>query len=173
MEKNYQSDGGTGYLSVSVRTANGAIPLEGALVTLRRGTPELPDAGGGDIIASFRSDRSGMTPRIFLPAPPRAQSQEPGFGRPYALYSVDVSLDGYYSNTYADIPVFDGITSVQTVTLVPLPEDGAGGSSVPDDVIGYGGRRENVLTDGNPDREGEGSGSLSPDGERKPEGDAQ
>lgn len=144
------NEGGTGYLAVSVRTADGAVPLEGAVVTLRHGSD--PALGGteddsGSAIASFLTDRSGMTPRIFLPAPPRSASQEPGGARPYALYSVEISLKGFFSNSYSDIPVFDGITSVQTVMLVPLPEDGADGGQVPDTVLDFGGDREEVLGD--------------------------
>jgi hypothetical protein len=110
---------GRGYLVVSVRAGEGAIPLEGALVTLRGG-----DATEGDAIASFITDRSGNTPRITLPAPPRINSESPGGGKPYASYSADISLDGYYSNLYTNIPIFDTITSVQTAYMIPLPEDG-------------------------------------------------
>ena len=110
---------GRGYLIVSVRAGEGAIPLDGALVTLRGG-----DATEGDAIASFITDQSGNTPRITLPAPPRANSERPNGGLPYASYSADISLDGYYSNLYTNIPIFDSITSVQTAYLVPLPENG-------------------------------------------------
>ena len=110
---------GRGYLVVSVRAGEGAIPLEGALVTLRGG-----DATEGDAIASFITDRSGNTPRITLPAPPRINSESPNGGKPYASYSADISLDGYFTNLYTNIPIFDTITSVQTAYLIPLPEDG-------------------------------------------------
>ena len=122
MEKNRtnaEAMPGRGYLIVSVRTGEGAIPLEGALVTLRGG-----EATEGDAIASFITDRSGNTPRITLPAPPRINSESPSRVKPYASYSADISLDGYYSNLYTNIPVFDTITSVQTAYMIPLPEDG-------------------------------------------------
>ena len=111
---------GRGYLVVSVRAGEGAIPLEGALVTLRGG-----DATEGDAIASFITDQSGNTPRITLPAPPRINSESPNGGKPYASYSADISLDGYFTNLYTNIPIFDTITSVQTAYLIPLPEDGS------------------------------------------------
>ena len=110
---------GRGFLIVSVRTGEGAIPLEGALVTLRGG-----EALEGDAIASFITDKSGNTPRITLPAPPRINSESPHGGKPYAVYNADISLDGYYSNLYSNIPIFDTITSVQTAYMIPLPEDG-------------------------------------------------
>lgn len=112
---------GRGYLIVSVRAGEGAIPLEGALVTLRGG-----DATEGDAIASFITDQSGNTPRITLPAPPRINSESPNGGKPYASYSADISLDGYFTNLYTNIPIFDTITSVQAAYLIPLPEDGSG-----------------------------------------------
>lgn len=120
----------TGYLSVAVRTAEGAIPIEGALVTVR-GEKD----GEGDAIASFLTDGSGLTPRIFLPTAPRERSTSPGFNVPYATYSVDVSSQGYHSNLYTNIPIFDGITSIQTVNLIPLPENGTSGTQVPDEVL--------------------------------------
>ncbi len=113
---------GRGFLIVSVRTGSGAIPLGGALVTLRG-----EETTEGDTIASFISDQSGNTPRITLPAPPRADSESPGNAKPYASYSADISLKGYHTNVYTNIPVFDGITSVQTAYLVPLPENGTQG----------------------------------------------
>lgn len=124
MERNNQMPSampGRGFLIVSVRTAQGAIPLEGALVTLR-GDSSIE----GDAIASFITDQSGNTPRITLPAPPRINSESPNGGKPYSSYSADISLDGYYSNLYTNIPIFDTITSVQSAYMVPRPEDGSG-----------------------------------------------
>lgn len=120
----------TGYLLVAVRTAEGAIPIEGALVTVRN-----ENEGEGDAIASFITDNSGLTPRIYLPTVPREQSTTPGYDVPYATYSVDVSRQGYHSNLYTNIPIFDGITSIQSANLIPLPENGTTGTQVPDDVL--------------------------------------
>jgi hypothetical protein len=120
----------TGYLSVAVRTAEGAIPLENALVTVREG-----NSTDGDAIASFITDSGGLTPRIYLPTVPRERSESPGYATPYATYSVEVSLPGYHSNLYSNIPIFDGITSIQTAQLIPLPENGTSGTQVPEDVL--------------------------------------
>jgi hypothetical protein len=103
-----------------VRTGSGAIPLEGALVTVRGG-----NAIEGDALASFITDRSGNTPRIALPAPSKRYSESPGDGVPYGIYNVEVSIPGYYANIYSNIPVFDTITSVQTADMIPLPESGS------------------------------------------------
>lgn len=121
---------GTGYLIVHVTTARGAIPLAGAQVDIRDYADEAvtEPATRGDIIASLVSGRDGNTPKIPLPAPPAADSESPGARQPYSKYSVDVTLHGYRSQTYLGVPVFDGITSLQQAFLVPLPENGSGGT---------------------------------------------
>ena len=53
----------TGTLIVTVFTANGALPVEGALVTVKGSSRE--DSG---VISVVTTDRSGRTPRIALPA---------------------------------------------------------------------------------------------------------
>ena len=113
---------GTGYLIVQVSTATGAIPLPGALVTVRNYDPE----GGsdvGNVIATMRTDRSGKTQKLALPAPARALSQAPGSKiLPYALYSIDVKTDQYFENYFASVPIFDGVVAVQPAILQALPE---------------------------------------------------
>ena len=113
---------GTGYLIVQVSTATGAIPLPGALVTVRNYDPE----GGsdvGNVIATMRTDRSGRTQKLALPAPARAFSQAPGSKiLPYALYSIDVKTDRYFENYFASVPIFDGVVAVQPAILQALPE---------------------------------------------------
>ena len=82
---------GVGYLVVKVSTARGAIPLENASVNIRGA-----EAVNSGIILSQTTDSSGQTERIALPAPPRILSESPGYPLPYALYDVDVFLEGYY-----------------------------------------------------------------------------
>ena len=120
---------GTGYLILHVTTAGGAIPLEGAKIDIKAYEPEESSDLGtrGDTIASPISGADGNTVRIPLSAPPKSLSESPGNGIPYTRYSADVTLDGYYAQSYAGIPIFDGITSIQPVILIPLPENGTQG----------------------------------------------
>lgn len=113
------SDTGTGFLVVQVTTANTAIPLAGAAVRITR-------AGGGafEVLYELTSGSDGRTPRISLPAPSRQMSLVPGNAKPYAAYGIEVSLPGYESAVYSEVPVFDGITAIQQANLVPLPEAG-------------------------------------------------
>lgn len=130
-EADPRDNSGTGYLIVRVTTARGAIPLEGARVDIRtyEEESEADPSVRGDLVASLVSGRDGSTPRLQLPAPPASASESPGAGKPpYARYSAEVALDGYRRQTYLGIPIFDGITSLQPAVLVPLPEDGSGGT---------------------------------------------
>ena len=106
-----------GYLIVKASTARGAIPLEGATVSVR-GTP----AESSGIIYSLETDSSGLTPRLALPAPPKSISQAPGDITPYSLWSIDVFYKGFSTAHYTNVPVYSGITSIQNADLIPLPE---------------------------------------------------
>ena len=48
-------------------------------------------------------------------------------------------LDGFYTQSYIRIPVFDGITSIQRASLVPLPDNGVEGGIRPDSETFYEG----------------------------------
>jgi hypothetical protein len=114
---------GQGYLVIHVTTARGAIPLEGARVSIRDYSPE-GSLQRGDVIATLVSGSDGNTAIIPLTAPPRTQSQQPTATRPYATYNIEARLFGYEPAFYQNVPVFDGITAIQQVNLIPLPENG-------------------------------------------------
>lgn len=134
-EREMPAETGVGYLIVRVTTARGAIPLEGARVDIRTYEDEKGSdpTSRGDIVASLITGRDGSTVRVPLPTPPAASSESPGSNHPYARYSADVFLDGYRRQSYLGIPIFDGITSLQSAVLIPLPEDGSGGT-IPEDT---------------------------------------
>ena len=87
-----------GYIVVRVTTARGAIPLEKATVSIR-GT-QKEDSG---VIYSLETDKSGLTPRLPLPAPPRDNSQAPNGDLPYSLWNIDVFLKGFAYRYCANI----------------------------------------------------------------------
>ena len=127
---------GQGKLVFRVTTAGGAIPLPGAEITLRQS--RAPTDTGGNVIAVLRSGIDGKSETLPLPAPARGYSLEPsrdGAPVPYALYNADVRLDGFYNQSFIRIPVFDGITSIQNASLIPLPENGYEGGIRPDGDI--------------------------------------
>ena len=112
-----QSADSVGYLIVKVTTARGAIPLEGASVSIRGGNPE--NAG---VLYALRTNRDGQTEKIPLPTPPKAVSQAPSNTLPYANYNVDVFQDGYAPLSFQNVPIFPDIVSIQPAVMIPLPE---------------------------------------------------
>ena len=110
--KNYS---GVGFLVVKISTAKGAIPISGALVTVS-GTQN----GDNGVYAVVMTDSDGIARKIPIPAPPKSSSESSGQNDPYATYGLEVVKAGYYSETLASIPIFDTVTSVQNVFLVPL-----------------------------------------------------
>lgn len=107
----------TGTLVVTASTAGGALPVEGAFVTVRGASPE-----SSGVLAAVSTDRSGRTPRIMLPTPPAADSEKPGMERPYATYNIEVEKDGFFHQSFTNVPLFAGTTSIQPVNLYPLTE---------------------------------------------------
>lgn len=124
---------GEGALIVHVTTARGAIPLEAARVQVRRYDGE-DKKGRGDVILSVVTGRDGNTPRIPLPAPARSESLKPnGDGAPpFTSYLIEVFLEGYYTQNYINVPIFDGITAIQPADMIPLAENGRADSRTPD-----------------------------------------
>ena len=108
----------TGTLIIKVSTARGAIPLEGAAVSIRGGSPET-----SGIIYSLTSDRDGLTGKIALPAPDRSLSSTPGGPPPYSLWSIDVFKEGYVPVSFQNVPVFASVVSVQPAVMVPISEN--------------------------------------------------
>jgi hypothetical protein len=41
--------------------------------------------------------------------------------RPYNLFDVSVSAEGFFRARSVDVPVFSGITSVQNFNIIPVP----------------------------------------------------
>lgn len=131
-ESPYDSMTGEGKLIFRVTTASGAIPLTGAQITVRKHLPDTPVTAEGDTLAVLYSGQDGKTDALPLPAPARSLSLEQapaGAPLPFALYNAEVILAGYYRQDYTRIPVFDGVTAIQRVDLVPLPA-----SSLPDSI---------------------------------------
>ncbi len=96
-------------------TARGALPVAGARIVVSK-----PIGGSDHIFYTMTTDMSGQTPMIMLPAPPKELSETPnGTIAPYSVYNVRVSADGYNDVVIGDLPVFEGVTSVQRVALVP------------------------------------------------------
>lgn len=121
-----------GYLVVHVTTARGSIPLEGAAVSIRV-NEDAESAPRADILYATTTNRDGNTERITLSAPPRENSMSPSEVPPFSTYHLEVRREGYGMQSFVALPIFAGITAIQPVDLIPLPEDGTSNSIRPAD----------------------------------------
>lgn len=104
-----------GYLTIQVRTANDAVPLRGAQVTV------LDDQGRS--VYDLVTDESGDTQTVPLETVSRDFSLEPSYtNTPYVGYRVFVQASGFNSVYISGVPIFEGETAIQPVTLVPMQE---------------------------------------------------
>lgn len=106
-----------GYIVVNVRTGDDSEPVASASV-------EVTAIVGGErlILASGVTDESGAAPRFEVPVPDISFSQAPDSSvRPYSLYDISVTASGFFNSRSVDVPVFSGITSVQTFSMIPVP----------------------------------------------------
>lgn len=118
-ETSFASLTGTGYLRAQVTAGGGAVPVEGASVTVSR----IED-GREILLMMMTTDRSGLTDTAALPAPDIGLSEAPDpSSRPYTEYIVSASADGFYPVSGLTVPVFPTVRSVQPIAMVPLPAD--------------------------------------------------
>lgn len=105
-----------GFLRVAARTGDGAFPVEGASVTVavrRNGTEHLA--------YHLLTDESGETPTVSMPAPPASLSQTPEDAQPFTIVDIRIFAKGYFRAEMLNVPIFAGVTSLQTFQLIPLP----------------------------------------------------
>ena len=114
-----------GTIRFFVYTARGAIPIKGAVCVISKSFGGSPYE-----ILRLTTDESGQTAIKPLPAPPRELSQSPDSSvLPYSMYDAHISADGYTDITLRNIPIFDGIQSIQRAAMVPE------GGAQPDEII--------------------------------------
>ncbi len=116
------NESGTGFLRVRVTEAGGSLPVQGAVVQIFE-YPDETTSENGDVIYSLRTNENGLAPIVSLPAPAAGESMTPGAARPYSVYNISVTYDGYYPVEGIGIPIFDRITAIQPIDMVPLTEE--------------------------------------------------
>lgn len=104
----------TAPFSVRVTAASGAVPIEGARVSVSN--------QNGDVLQTRLTDQSGLTEVMLLPAvdPALTLAPEPSFTP--VLYNITVEAPGYYRVRTVGVPLYGGIPTQLPITLVPLPE---------------------------------------------------
>ena len=103
-------NGDKGSLQVNVYAQNIGIPVENARVT-------VTDRDSLRIIEEFRTDSSGQTAELSLPAPPAEYSLEPSNNKPYSEYNVFVEADNLEKAAFYGVQIFSGTQAVTNVGL--------------------------------------------------------
>ncbi len=113
-----QNNQNYGRLVVRVSAGSGAVPISGATVIIRSSGNDFPI----QTLVTLVTDESGLTDPVLILTPPLSESLTPGGKHPFAEISTEVSANGYYTSSNLNIPIYPGITSIQPVTLIPLPD---------------------------------------------------
>lgn len=104
-----------GKLQINVTSSLGLIPVSDATVTISyTGVP-------GVTVEQLRTDSSGQTAVIDLPAPPLEYSMEPEQeNRPYSEYNIQVDAPGYESVMVSGTEILPDVTALQPIQMIPL-----------------------------------------------------
>lgn len=126
-----------GFLQIVARTANGALPIENAKINIFEYSPNDEKSPNSNILYSLLTDESGKTPKVALPAKNKNLSLTPDNEHPFTVYNIVASKEGYYDNSYINVPIFQGITAIQPVDMIPLIEYGKESDDYPDSTIRF------------------------------------
>lgn len=106
---------GVGNLLIQVRSADDAVPINGARV-------RVSDDQGRELY-NLITDESGDTEQVSLETVDRSLSLDPNYsGSPYTSYNVEVDADGFNSLLITGVQIFDGENAIQPVALIPMLE---------------------------------------------------
>lgn len=130
-----------GFLIVNVNTANGALPVEDAMVTIY--SSNMPSGSEenqfleSNIIYTLKTNKSGKTEKVALQTKSKNLSLSPMTPIPYDSYNITITADGFYDSSYLGVPIFQGITSLQNVSLIPLSEFASPNDYIPNSQRQY------------------------------------
>lgn len=102
-----------GRLRVRATTA-GMTPVENATVSIS--SSSIPDT----VLEELKTDASGLTGEVELPAPSFDYSQEPSTEQPYAEYTIKISSEGYAPVVIQNAEIFPSVTAIQESTLLAI-----------------------------------------------------
>ncbi len=122
-----------GKLQVNVTREIGGEPVSNASVRVyRMGSPNV-------LVYDLKTDQSGQTPVVKLPAPPLKYSMEPSNVLPYTEYAVLVSAPGLKNVEVYGTQVFPEVTAIQPVAMPP--KDAISDTKIitigPHELVGY------------------------------------
>lgn len=107
---------GTGFLEVVTGTANGAMPVPHARITV---------FNGDNILYEMVTNESGVSSRVPLGAPAVELTLDPSYnGIPYSICDVKAEAEGYATAIVHGVEILDTETSILPIDMHPLLEEG-------------------------------------------------
>ena len=104
-----------GKLRVQTYASLQVFPIQNAKVSVEK---EFED--GTHIFAEEYTDIDGVAENITLPTKSKELSLTPESPIPYATYTVRVTHPQFESITFSNVPIFEGVESLQPVAMLPL-----------------------------------------------------
>ena len=104
-----------GKLRVQTYASLQVFPIQNAKVLVEK---EFED--GTHIFAEEYTDIDGVAENITLPTKSKELSLTPESPIPYATYTVRVTHPQFESITFSNVPIFEGVESLQPVAMLPL-----------------------------------------------------
>ena len=103
----------TGTLRIQASTAWGALPIAQAQVTVQA-------AIGGGVVFEGQTDGDGVLSGIVLNTVSQENSQTPDDPLPASVaYNITVRRTGYTSMSFLQVPIYEGVESIQPVQMQP------------------------------------------------------
>ena len=102
-----------GMLRIQAFAAQQAFPVVNAKIEVEK---EFED--GTHTFAEAYTDINGVVENITLPTKDKSLSQAPGGVIPYTTYTVKVTHPHFAPTVFCEVPIFDGIESLQPVAMV-------------------------------------------------------
>ena len=108
---------GTGFLEVVTTTANGALPVPNARITV---------FNGENILYELVTDENGIAETVPLEAPAVELTLDPEYmGIPYSVVDVKAEAEGFTTMIIHDIEILDTETSILPIDMPPSLEEGS------------------------------------------------
>lgn len=105
----------TGRLRVQAYASAQVFPIQNAKVTVEK---EFSD--GTFVFADEYTDIDGVAQNINLPTKSKELSLSPEYPIPYSTYTIKVNHPQFETTTFLNVPIFEGIESLQPVAMLPL-----------------------------------------------------
>jgi len=107
---------GTGFLQVSTITANGALPVPNAKITI---------FNGDNILYELVTDENGIGKSVPLEAPSVELTLDPNYeGIPYSICDVKADAAGFATAIVHGVEILDTETSMLPINMMPVLEAG-------------------------------------------------